>query len=434
MTNKQLFDSLNDADDKYIIEAVEDFPELGVEKKRGFIRVLKYALPCAACAAVIFAFTSVIGNNVGVFTPLFSGETSAEVSDSVSDGDVESSSAEISAETPNSTEDSTVIDIESQPGELTNTYSKFLEEEKKFSETFVSPGIVYGEPLPLPEKDPATFWEGDLPVMPLKNCTNSRHESTGKEFSLHLDVSGSYQASIDAVRGEAVYAVTDGEVTFIGVPGLPISSNLTVVINHYDKVYTTYSSLDEDLGIPVKVGDKVKAGQVIGYAGVGITCESPTNSMISYGAFAYDPFDYLYQKNEYSEAWLNSGLVYPLDNVGDDFEFDYAIHDVSRNEKIIPAPYGANVYAVSGGRIVYDMVGLNGELVIKIEHENDIETVYYHLDNNFPHVKWGDVVEAGDVIGHVSNSSYNGVSGLGYYVYDQSYIHTKPTMSFDQSE
>lgn len=415
MNNKQLFDSLNDADDKYIIEAVEDYPELGVEKKRGFVRALKYALPCAACAAVWFAGVTFIGNHAGGFSPLSENDTtdSAYVSDIT----------EIS--------DSTVINIEEHTGETIklpeHKNSDFAEKEKEFSESFVSPGIVYGEPLALPEKDPATFWEGDLPVMPLKNCTNSWFEGTGNKFSLNLDLSDGYtQTALDAGRGEAVYAVADGEVTFVGVPGRPISSDLTVVIKHNDSLCTAYDGLDEDCGIPVKVGDKVTAGQVIGYAGIYITCESPTDSEIGFSVYAYDPLDHLYPRTEYFEEWLNSGLVKPLDNAGDDFEFDYASTVVSRNEKITPAPYGAPVYAVSDGRVIWASSGLNNEFVIRIEHETGIETTYYHLDSDFPHVEWGDVVKAGDVIGHVSDGSYNGVSGLGYYVYDYAWVRDVP--------
>lgn len=423
MTNKQLFDSLNNADDKYIIEAVEDFPELGVEKKRGFIRVLKYVLPCAACAAVIFAFTSVIGNNAGIFTPFFAGETSAEVSDSVSDGNVESSGAEISAEAPDSTEDSTVIDIESQPGELTNTYSKFLEEEKKFSETFVSPGIVYGEPLPLPEKDPATFWEGDLPVLPLKNC----EESALRDPVILQGFSSSY---LEADRGEAVYAVFDGEVTFVGYPGGRICRGLTVILRHDEDKYTTYEYLDEDLGIPVKVGDKVTAGQVVGYAGLFLNCgvggEKETH--IGFAIYGCDPLEVYCSRTTYFEEWLNSGLVKPLDNAGDDFEFDSFREGLSRNEKITPAPYGAKVYAAADGVVGGCGYEENSGLLVSIKHADGfIETIYYHLDENMPHVDHGDVVKAGDVIGHISDNSCSGVSGLGYFVIDETFVKDMPS-------
>lgn len=365
MNNKQLFDSLNDADDKYIIEAVEDYPELGVEKKRGFIGVLKYALPCAACAAVLFAGVAAIGGHMDEFTP-----NSAKISDSA--------------------------------------------------------GIVIGDPLALPETDPATFWEGDLPVLPLRISTNDYLQMTGKKFSVGLDEPwASSVTGLDAKRGEAVYAVADGEVTFVGVGSSPVSDDLTVVIKHKDDLYTAYSTLDEDCGIPVKVGDTVKSGQVIGYAGIrlGFVHDSKPETAIGYGVYRYDPMEYLKEKTEYFEAWLNSGLVKPLDNAGDDFEFDNFSKVFSRNEKITPAPYGAEVYAVSPGEVVDVCDYGNGfGLLIEISHEPGIETTYYHLDSTLPHAERGDVVSAGDVIGHVSDSSFSGVSGLGYFAEDYAWI------------
>lgn len=362
MNNKQLFDSLGDAADKYIIEAVEDYPELGVEKKRGFVGVLKYALPCAACAAVLFAGVTVIGNRA----PLV--PNSADVADT---------------------------------------------------------GIIIGTPLALPEIDTATFWEGDLPVMPLKECTNGWYEGTGNKFSPYPD--GTYACSITGLgsnRGEAVYAVDDGEVTFVGVPGSPIANELTVIIKHNDTFYTTYSPLDEDCGILVNVGDKVTAGQVIGYAGLTFNCipEPRRDSVLAYGRYTYDPLDFLYPKTELFEEWLNSGLVKPLDNAGDDFEFDWKTHVISRNEKIIPAPYGAKVYAVSSGTVTQASdYGIGFGLVIDIKTEDGIVTTYYHLDDSMPHVEFGDTVSAGDVIGHISDSTFSGVSGLGYFVEDNTY-------------
>ncbi|MBD5384784.1 MAG: M23 family metallopeptidase [Ruminococcaceae bacterium] len=363
MNNKQLFDSLNNAADKYIIEAVEDYPELGVEKKRGFVGVLKYALPCAACAAVLFAGAAVIGNRA----PLV--PNSADVADT---------------------------------------------------------GIIIGTPLALPEIDTATFWEGELPVMPLKNCTNEYFEHTGTEFSPYIkDTFACAITGLNAKRGEAVYSLEDGEVIFVGVPGSPIANELTVIIKHSDDFYTTYSSLDEDCGIPVSVGDKVKAGQVIGYMGLSFRChpEQPYDTILAYGAYNYDPLDYLYPRTERFEEWLNSGLVKPLDNIGD-FEFDCRTHVISKNEKVTPAPYGANVYAVSSGTVVESReIGNGFGLVISIKVDDDIETTYYHLDAGMPHVEFGDKVSAGDVIGHVSDSSFSGVSGLGYVVEDNTYLY-----------
>lgn len=419
MTNKQLFNGINNADDKFIIEALEDEAYLysDVEKKSRLSGVFKVALPCAACAAVLFAGITFIGNRAGGFAPLSANETS----DSTELSDI----TEVS--------DSTTINIEEHTGETIklpeHKNSDFAEKEKKFSESFVSPGIVYGEPLALPEIDPATFWEGDLPVMPLKNCTNSWFEGTGNKFSLNLELPSGYctQTALDAMRGEAVYAVADGEVTFVGVPGSPVSRDLTVIIKHNDGLYTSYDTLDEDCGILVNVGDKVTAGQVIGYAGINFSYGYGTKSSLGFGVYSYDPLDHLTPRTEYFEEWLSGGLVKPLDNVGNDFEFDYSSTVVSRNEKIIPAPHGAPVYAVSDGKVIEaEYHDSSFGLIITIEHETGIETTYYHLDSDFPHVEWGDTVKAGDVIGHIANSSFNGVSGLGYFAFDYAWVRDVP--------
>lgn len=358
--NNKLFNSLNNADDKYIIEAVEDFPELCVEKKRGLLGVLKYALPCAACAAVLFTGIAIGREHINSYTP---NSAQPEISDS-------------------------------------------------------SAGIVTCEPLELPQRDTATFWEGELPVLPVKNAASGFFENTDKETLLDLDRErGTSWKALDAERGEAVYAVADGEVTFVGA--LSMTRGCSVVIGHNDSLYTCYNILDVDCGIPVKAGDKVTAGQVIGYAG--IPFNYPFNlgddPGITYEVWADDPLKYIGTRSDELEKWLDSGLVAPLDNIGDDFAFDNISALVSRNEKITPAPYGAQVYAVSPGLVIFADDYDNGcGLVIEILHDDGIESIYYHLDNDLPHVNKGDRVSAGDTIGRVSDNSFSGVSGLGYCI------------------
>ncbi|MCM1165721.1 MAG: peptidoglycan DD-metalloendopeptidase family protein [Lachnospiraceae bacterium] len=402
MNNKQLFDSLNNADDKFILEAVEDFTETYVEKKRGFADVMKFALPCAACAAMIFAGAVVVKGRLNdvAFGPAEAPE-------------VYESTDECSDNTPAADESSMETDE--------STDNAFAVDEKPEFPDIESPGIVTCEPLALPEKDPATFWEGELPVCPVKNPTNDVLEAKGEQFTNGLDLSmGWMNILLDAKRGDAVYAVADGEVTFAGIIPYQDTHDYSVIIKHSDDLYTSYEILDVDCGVPVQAGDKVTAGQVIGYVGIARYKIHTDDNWMVYGVHHADPITSYYEvqgTTDNLEKWLNSGLVKPLDNVGDDFEFDNIDGVVSRNEKITPAPYGAKVYAVSAGTVTYagDDYFPCG-MMIKILHDNNIESTYYHLDGELPHLKTGDVVEAGEPIGYVSDNTLSGVSGLGYFI------------------
>lgn len=393
MTNKQLFNGINGADDKFIIEALEDdaylYPD--IEKKRRFGSVFKIALPCAACTALIFGAV-VGGRYFGGVDPVspFEGNTS----------EVSSDSSDVSSESSDDISDSTPENPES------------------------SDDITYPEPvdwmsmLEPVTPDPATFWEGELPVLPVKEFDNNN-------FNLSLNRrSGSAEYYLETERGAAVYAVADGEVYFVGERS--VMGGMSIIIKHNDKLYTAYDGLDVDCGIPVKVGDTVKAGQVIGYAGLTI-CLNAFNDLssavangISYCVYTYDPLDDQYiGGSEHFNAWKNSGLAKPLDDVGDDFDFGSVSALISRDEPVIPAPMGANVYAVDSGTVMRvknygDGIGY----IVGIVHRYDDNVVgvvsyYYHLGSDLT-VKEGDTVERGDVIGHISGSSLSGVSGLGY--------------------
>lgn len=388
MTNKQLFNGINSADDKFIIEALEDDAYLysDVEKKHRFSGVLKVALPCAACAALIFGVL-VGGRYFNGINPVSSAEGNTA-------SDISVDSSDVSTETSdNISEDSYVYD-------------------------HTLPVPIDWMPLVEPiTPDPATFWEGELPVLPVKEFENH-------SFELSLNrKSGSAEYCLSTERGAAVYAVADGEVYFVGE--LSIEQGMCIIIKHNDNLYTTYEIIDIDCGIPVKVGDTVKAGQVIGYAGLLINFDaehvvSAFSNGIGYNVDTRDPLDEQYIKDaENLKKWKNSGLSKPLDNMEDDFDFLRVSALISRNEPVIPAPQGANVYAVDSGEVIKAIDFGNGlGYVVGIEHnyENEkfgILSYYYHLGSDLT-VKVGDTVEKGDVIGHISGSSLSGVSGLGY--------------------
>lgn len=65
--------------------------------------------------------------------------------------------------------------------------------------------------------------------------------------------------------GDKIYAVADGEVVIAQQDGVPVSGyGICVLIKHNDSLYTLYAHQSR---MAVKVGDKVKQGQVIGYVG-----------------------------------------------------------------------------------------------------------------------------------------------------------------------
>lgn len=72
------------------------------------------------------------------------------------------------------------------------------------------------------------------------------------------------QAAFLTKYGAEAYSVGDGEVCEVDSD---IGRGRYVVVKHGERLYTVYSNLCEDKEIPVKVGDKVTAGQLIGYAG-----------------------------------------------------------------------------------------------------------------------------------------------------------------------
>ncbi len=140
---------------------------------------------------------------------------------------------------------------------------------------------------------------------------------------------------------------------------------------------------------------------------------------IVYSVYTYDPLtEHYIGATEHLNEWRNSGLAKPLDNVSGDFDFGNMSFLISRDEPVIPAPKGANVYAADSGVVVKatDYGGRLGYVVAVMHGYDDISAgvtcVYYHLGDLT--VKEGDTVERGDLIGHVSGSSFSGVSGLGY--------------------
>lgn len=88
---------------------------------------------------------------------------------------------------------------------------------------------------------------------------------------------------------------------------------------------------------------------------------------------------------------------------------------VSHDGIDIRAPEGTPIKAADGGRVVFVESGMRGYgRIIIIKHDGDYFTVYAHNKEN--HVKQGDAVARGDVIGAVGNSGNADGSHLHFEV------------------
>lgn len=118
-------------------------------------------------------------------------------------------------------------------------------------------------------------WEDRELVIPLENMPEHIPE--------HFSFCANYTLSAD--KGAEVRTVADGEIIY--------ANNGTVIIRHADKAYTKYSRLDTERESEFNKGDKVKAGDVIGYTqnSNGMSCH------LNYEFYFVEP-DYIYDTND----------------------------------------------------------------------------------------------------------------------------------------
>lgn len=223
---------------------------------------------------------------------------------------------------------------------------------------------------------------------------------------------------LHADEGEEVYAMRDGEVVFADYYNF--DRGYTVIIKHADDLYTWYCTLNKELGLPVKKGDKVKAGQVIGYAGKWFIYDSSHAGIVLdvYNWSDMVPTEGWYDsRSKAINDWLEKPLVSPLDNVGEDFDYGNQVAFSS----VISAQPGSPVYAVDDG-VVYGVKQGEYGLLVQIFHNNGIITCYYYLDSSLGVIIPNTEVKAGDVIGYTSEQ------GLGYCLYwrNENYIEVMP--------
>jgi len=107
------------------------------------------------------------------------------------------------------------------------------------------------------------------------------YNQTTRDWRVHDGV------DLAAEAGTQVTAAADGEVYSVHEDE---KLGHTVVIRHSDGYTTCYSSLSED--IPVRAGDKVTMGQVIGYAGDSAIVETALGSHVHFSVTCYaEPVD-----------------------------------------------------------------------------------------------------------------------------------------------
>ena len=97
---------------------------------------------------------------------------------------------------------------------------------------------------------------------------------------------------IQAGEGDAVKTAADGEVTEVRRDEM---MGTTVIVAHADGYATQYSSLQEE--VPVKAGDKLHAGDIIGYVGDTAAAESEMGAHLHFAVTKdgniVDPKEYI---------------------------------------------------------------------------------------------------------------------------------------------
>lgn len=137
-----------------------------------------------------------------------------------------------------------------------------------------------------PAAAPATF-TGKLPNWPVNGRISSPFGPRWGGFHNGLDVA--------APMNTPVLAAAAGQVAAAGRPHLAYGDTAVMVVVVHDPGFVTlYVHLDETRLPPVKVGDRVRAGDVVGYVGLtGWTTGPHVHFMTVVNGRAVDPLRYL---------------------------------------------------------------------------------------------------------------------------------------------
>jgi murein DD-endopeptidase MepM/ murein hydrolase activator NlpD len=151
-----------------------------------------------------------------------------------------------------------------------------------------------GTPSPTPTRPPLVLPAGFRPLeWPVANAvvtTEFGEPTFAQVFHTGIDLAQRLYSPITAAE--------DGIVIACGyaVPGeRTLSYGLFLVLAHDRTVSTLYGHMDDEVAVPpVKVGDTVKRGQVVGYIGLtGLTTGPHLHFEVRVGGQVYDPREFL---------------------------------------------------------------------------------------------------------------------------------------------
>lgn len=262
-------------------------------------------------------------------------------------------------------------------------------------------------------EDPALFEKSDAFTLDFAACPE-------REYSFPLPVGKAkmtkdYVVEIDTKKGDAVKSMFPGVVRVSKNNHAPWGN--VIVVRHYNGLETIYGHNAENL---VKSGDKVKAGQTIAIAG---SSDSRTYTLfammvngsrinpeiiISLESHRLRPQTVLMQK---AANWKVDVSVLKEPALDETAAYQWWCYPLA-DAKVI-SPYGRrggrghtgvdlktkpndDIRAAFDGEVTYAGVYYGYGNLIRIRHDNGLETYYSHNSKNL--VKAGDWVKAGQVI------------------------------------
>lgn len=154
-----------------------------------------------------------------------------------------------------------------------------------------------------------------------------------------------YAVDFDVSTGTPVVSAGDGIVSAItwemGLPAsLHLGDALIVYIDHDDGWFTRYVHLD---GITVKVGQTVRRGQIIGYAGGTGAADPHLHFELKYGESLHAPSQPI--DDLFDDAPPEAGAAYPSENT---LDRQIAITDAQTAPAVTPLPTPTDTPAALG--------------------------------------------------------------------------------------
>ena len=144
------------------------------------------------------------------------------------------------------------------------------------------------EPVQQGSGKPATVWPLEGQTAAAYAMQTLAYNQTTRDWRTHdgLDITAEAGTAVGAAADGEVYSVYEDEIM-----------GITVILIHEGGYSTRYASLSQE--IPVSAGDKVKAGQTIGYVGASAMLESGIGDHVHFAVTcsgqSVDPLEFLQQ-------------------------------------------------------------------------------------------------------------------------------------------